>query len=102
MGDIAEGVFDHVYNGRAHELGLNRYWQNGDRLYMNKMTAAMRYAPDRMTIDALIEVMGVGHDQTLKIKLEKLDALTKWEEVGPVRLFVYDSKNHRYWEVIGV
>lgn len=98
MGDISEGVFDQVTEGRAHPLGLNRFWMNGDRLYMNKMTPAMRYAPDRMTAEGFVECMGVGRDQILKLKKEKLDALLEWAELGPVDLFVYDSHKVRWWQ----
>lgn len=98
MGDIAEGEFDRVYEGKVHNFGLNRVWVNGDNLYMNDMTVPMRYMPDRMTRDKIFEVMGCGRDQTLKLKVEKIQALQAWDDIGPTWLFVYDSSNHRYWE----
>jgi hypothetical protein len=98
MGDVAELIYDTVYDGQAHPLGLNRYWMNGKRLTLTAMTDAMRYTPDRMSADGYVEVMGCGRDQLLKLKTEKLKALQQWAALGPVNLFVYDSKNHRYWE----
>lgn len=98
MGDIAEAVFDDVYDEQVHDFGLNRFWKNGKRLYMNDMSVAMRYMPDRMTKDRIFEVMGFGRDQTLKVKFEKLQALRRWVAIGPVWLFIYDSANERYWE----
>jgi hypothetical protein len=98
MGDASEAVFDRIHGDRVHALGLNRYWKNGDKLYLNKMTTPMRYAPDRQTIDRFVECMGIGRDQTLKIKDEKIVSLLRWNNIGPVDLFVYDSKNDRWWQ----
>lgn len=92
MGDQSEGIFDLVHT-KSHPLGLNR-----PNFTMRNMTPEMRYTPDRMTSDKLWEVMGFGTDQKLKIKVEKIEALLKWKEIGPTWLFIYDSKNHRYWE----
>lgn len=98
MGDVAENICDIVHDGRTHALGLNRVWQNGRGLHLTQMTPAMRYTPDRMTIDAFIECMGVGRDRKLKIKDEKLAALAQWDALGPVRLGVYDQHNHVWYE----
>lgn len=99
MGDQAEAACEAVYNGRLHRLGLNRIWLNGKNLTLRYMTLGQRYTPDFLALDAFVECMGIGRDQTLKIKTEKLDALRDWDEyIGPVRLFVYDSKNGRYWD----
>lgn len=99
MGDQAEAVFDAVYKGKVHELGLNRVWQNGDRLYMGQMTPHMKATPDRMVKDHFAEVMGIGRDQMGKFKDVKLFPLLDWNNIiGPVTIFIYDSFNHRYWE----
>jgi hypothetical protein len=98
MGDESEAVFDSLHGERVHRLGLNRYWANGGKLHLNQMTTPMRYAPDRQTIDRYVECMGVGRDQTLKIKDEKLVSLLRWNNLGPVDLFVYDSKHNRWWQ----
>lgn len=98
MGDAAENVCDLVHGGRTHALGLNRVWQNGVGLTLNQMTNAMRYTPDRMTIDGFVECMGVGRDRKLKIKVEKLDALDQWSKIGPTRLGVYDQHDNVWYE----
>jgi hypothetical protein len=98
MGDTAEDIFDHVNGGRCHALGLNRVWVNGEKLYMNNMTAAMRYTPDRMTSTSYVECMGIGRDGTLKIKSEKIAALLRWCKIGPTELFVYDQSDHVYYQ----
>lgn len=92
MGDPAEAVFD-LAHPKSHPLGLNR-----PNFTMTRMTDAMRYTPDRMTADGLYEVMGIGRDGTLKIKHEKIGALSTWQEVGPVFLFVYDQVASTYYE----
>lgn len=93
MGDPAEEAFDQQLEGKTHALGLNR-----PNFTMRNMTLAMRYTPDRMTRHHLVEVMGIGRDQTLKIKDEKVEALGIWENIGPVHLFVYDQKNGRTFQ----
>lgn len=98
MGDQCEAVFDALHGDRVHRLGLNRVWANGKRLTLNQMTIPMRYAPDRMVLDRYVECMGIGRDQTLKIKDEKVVSLLRWNNLGPVDLFVYDSKNNRWWQ----
>ena len=92
MGDQAEGVFDTIYP-KNHPLGLNRPPFN-----MTSLTLAMRYTPDRMTRDRMVEIQGIGRNQKLKIKDEKAAALLDWQKIGPVHIFVYDSAHHRYWE----
>jgi hypothetical protein len=94
MGDTAEEAFllVHPY---AHRFGLNR--PNFD---VRGMLDAMRYAPDFMVPGCMYEVMGVASrgDSTLKFKLDKAAALTTWECIGPVRLWIYDSSRKRYWD----
>jgi len=93
MGDIAETAFLNVYP-KAHRLGLNR-----PDFDVRGMADPMRYAPDFMLSDGLYEVMGVASrgDSLLKVKFEKLDALSTWMCIGPVHLFIYDSSRKRYW-----
>ena len=98
MGDPAEAACDRVYGHDTHKLGLDREWQSGKRLYMAKMTAAMRYTPDRLVKDAFVECMGIGRDQTLKIKLEKVYALNRWNHIGPTDLFVYDQPKETFYQ----
>tara|TARA_R110001606_G_scaffold118964_2_gene249792 strand:- start:1333 stop:1821 length:489 start_codon:yes stop_codon:yes gene_type:complete len=97
-GDPSEEACDKVYGYRTHKLGLDRVWQNGVGLYMAQMTPAMRYTPDRMIIDRNIECMGIGRDKTLKIKTEKIEAMSAWEHIGPIDLFVFDQPNNTYYQ----
>jgi len=91
MGDPAEAAFDMVHP-KNHALGLNR-----PPFSMSRMAAPLRYTPDRLTNEMFVECMGIGGDGTLKIKDEKVEALKVWEHVGPVALFVYDSKKVEWY-----
>lgn len=92
LGDTAEAVFDLVYP-KSHNLGLSR-----PPFAVSGMPAALRYTPDRMLRDRLVEVMGFGHDRLLKLKTEKVDALLAWTKLAQVDLFVFDQKQHHWYQ----
>jgi len=92
MGDIAEGAFRKVYP-KAVRTGLDRAPTT------RGMSLMERYEPDfRDETDGLwrIEVMGIGRDQRLKLKVEKAMALCQWSAIEDVALFVWDSSKKRY------
>lgn len=93
LGDQAEAAFLEAHP-KAHRLGLCR-----PEFSMNGMLATMRYAPDFMLKDRLVEVMGIStrKDALLKVKMEKLNALTMWSAIGDVWLWVYDSSKKTSW-----
>lgn len=91
MGDEAEGVFERVY-GR----GFARYGLNRPPIQMHKLPARLRYTPDYITSNYLIEVQGFGRDQTFKLKIDKWQALHYWNSLHPVALFVWDTTNKRW------
>lgn len=94
MGDTAETAFllVHPY---AHRFGLNR-----PDFDVRGMADAMRYAPDFMVPDCMYEVMGVASrgDSKLKFKFDKAAALSTWQCIGPIRLWIYDSSRRRHWD----
>lgn len=94
LGDPAEQAFLQRHP-KAHRLGLCR-----PEFSMNGMPYTMRYTPDFMLRDRLVECMGIatGGQGTLKIKLEKLGALRFWETIGTVHLWVWDSSNDQCWD----
>lgn len=93
LGDIAESEFLKRHPN-AHRLGLNRPpWRVNDM-----PTEAMKATPDFMLKDRIVEVMGFGRDQLLKLKLFKAEALQAWNEIGPVHLWVWDSHTERCWD----
>jgi hypothetical protein len=91
MGDKAEKTFEQVFP-RHNRIGLNRPDMN-----VSKMTLLSRTIPDYQTETALVEVMGIGRDATLKLKAEKALALIQWQFIDPVELFVADSYKRRWW-----
>lgn len=91
MGDIAEAVFEHV-EPKHHRLGYNR-----PPFYVANLPLMLRNLPDYMIKEGLCEVMGIGKDKTLKLKVEKLRSLLNWTMVSSVELFVYDSSRKMYW-----
>ncbi len=92
LGDEAEDVFDTVYP-KHHKLGLNR-----PPFQVSGVKLEMRYTPDRMVRERFVEVQGIGSDRTLKLKVEKFDALFMWEHIGPVHLFVWDRTAGVFYE----
>jgi hypothetical protein len=91
MGDVSEGVFE-TLTPNHHRYGLNR-----PNMYVANLPPMLRYTPDYLTPNGLVEVMGIGKDKTLKIKIEKINALLKWHMTGEVHLFVYDSYRKKWW-----
>lgn len=94
LGDPAEQAFLERHP-KAHRLGLCR-----PSFSMSGMPYTMRYTPDFMLRDRLVECMGIatGGQGTLKVKLEKLAALRFWETIGAVHLWVWDSSTDKCWD----
>ena len=90
MGDIAERQFEENSAVKWVRYGLCR-----PPINMAALPPQLRYTPDYLTAQGLVEVQGLGRDQILKVKHDKLEALKWWEKVHPVYLFVYDSHNDR-------
>lgn len=94
LGDQAEAAFLSVYP-KAHRTGLDR-----PSFSMKGMPSRLRNIPDFLLPDGFVEVMGFSSrgNGTLKLKLEKADALKAWDLIGPVNLFVYDSGGKKYYQ----
>ena len=92
MGDPAEDKFlQELPLGQADKFGLRR-----PNVKLGLFSAFVLHTPDFLTSTGwLVEVMGVGKDQILKLKVSKLDALCEWEEKQRVALYVWDSYKKR-------
>ena len=90
MGDEAEGRYIELHPNSV------RYGLNRPPIGLGKVPAMIRYTPDYLQHDRLVECMGIGRDGILKLKLEKLHAMEQWNMVFPVFLFVWDSNEKRY------
>ena len=91
MGDLSEKQFERLMP-QHHRLGLSR-----PPFSMATLPSMLRCLPDYLTPAGLVEVMGIGRDKTLKLRVEKMEALQQWKLIYPVFLFVYDSNRNRWW-----
>lgn len=91
MGDEAEGVFEKAWAGGWARFGLNR-----PPIGMKRLSPFVRYKPDYITTHYLVEVQGFGKDQTIKVKLEKAQALDEWHRHHAVQIFLWDTTNREY------
>lgn len=94
MGDIAERKFEEESAVKWVRYGLCR-----PAINMSALPPELRYTPDYLTAQGLVEVQGLGRDQILKVKHEKLEALVWWSKIHPVYMFVYDSHKDRSFMV---
>lgn len=91
MGDQAELAFEKLFPRGKARYGLRR-----PPIRVDRLPARIRYTPDYVTTDHLYEVMGVGSDQVLKVKVNKLITLHQWNNDMPTRVWVWDSHKERY------
>jgi hypothetical protein len=98
LGDMAEGVFEAISPyGRWERFG----WNRPQNVTMRHMAPFVRHAPDYYTqTGVLVEVMGCGKDNLVKLKVDKYEALKTWNRVAnPVALFLWNS-SEREWAVL--
>ena len=91
MGDEAEQTFEQVHPHKWVRHGLNR-----PPLHMASLPTRVRYSPDYLTTAGFYECKGAGRDQTLKLKVENLNALHFWNQIFDTHLWVWDSHKRRY------
>tara|TARA_B100000586_G_scaffold102421_2_gene73306 strand:+ start:7283 stop:7738 length:456 start_codon:yes stop_codon:yes gene_type:complete len=85
-GDIAEGEFEKQFP-TALRYGLNKPPLNWG---VEKLPLMLRYTPDYLLPNSLIEVQGFGKNG-LKVKFEKLRALDLWDQQLPVYFWLWSS-----------
>jgi hypothetical protein len=93
MGDIAELAYEKWADD--YEIRWDRFGFNRPRSNMFKWPAYIRYTPDYITHDRLVEVKGCGRDGLAKIKNENIEALNSWNEWMPVWIFIWNSSEKR-------
>ena len=97
MGELAESAFE-TWAAENHRVNIVRYGLNRPPINVGKLPTAIRYTPDYLSVDCLWEVQGCGADHTIKLKLDKLEALRQWDRIHPVRLWFWNSKLEEHWE----
>lgn len=93
MGDASEKRFEEYMEGRFERWGINR-----PDIHVPSLPARVRAAPDYLVTDpepAFVECMGIGRKQKLQVKLEKFGVLRYWNDLLPVKVWVYDSHRKR-------
>lgn len=91
MGDEAENKCMEVWPTACQRWGWNR-----PTVSLVGWPPMIRHVPDFITSNELVEAIGFGRDQTLKLKAVKLQALLSWNALLPVKLFLWDSHNKRW------
>ena len=94
LGDQAETQFEKWIKTGYVRTGLDR-----PPLQLHKLPTRIRYTPDYLTSKCYYEVQGFGRDQTFKLKLDKWSCLQWWNDLHPVRFFIYDSHHDRTGDV---
>lgn len=89
LGDPAETAFTNW----AADTGLPvvRYGLERPPISLVNVPPFIRYTPDFLTAESLIEVQGCGQDQTFKFKHDKLWALVAWDEHTEVCLWLWNQ-----------
>jgi hypothetical protein len=89
LGDPAEHRF-RVWAAEQYvpytDYGLRR-----PQVPVYKLPAFIRYTPDFLLGDALVEVQGCGRDQIVKLKHDKLAALSDWDKQFPVYVWLWNQ-----------
>lgn len=89
LGDPGENAFREYAAGR--QLGHVKFGLDRPPVDLRRTSAFVRYAPDFLTDEGLIEVQGCGKDQTFKFKHEKLRALTQWNRAETVKVWLWNQ-----------
>lgn len=94
MGDEAEGEFEARYDNVAR-FGFNR-----PPFSIQNLPLHIRYAPDfiQAAPQQFVETVGMGKNG-LKFKLEKLIALSWWDQTLPVVIWVWSTPRQAYTEL---
>jgi hypothetical protein len=94
MGDEAEGEFENATKSWAR-FGFNR-----PPFTIQNLPLVIRYSPDYIHSNPqrLIEVVGMGK-KGLRLKLEKIRALTWWDTVMPTHLWVWSTPRQQHCEI---
>lgn len=97
MGDQAEHAFEEVYE--AWGLKYQRFGWDRTEVSLRGVPDKLKNVPDFFTNKGLVECMGIGRDQTWKLKTHKADALWAWHRDFRTDIFLWDS-HHQEWAFV--
>lgn len=89
LGDPAETAFVNWCKNTG--LAVVRYGLSRPPISLVNVPPFIRYTPDFMSGDNLIEVQGCGQDQTFKFKHDKLWAAVQWDEWMEVCFWLWNQ-----------
>ncbi|MFO0417803.1 MAG: hypothetical protein ACK53T_00230 [Planctomycetota bacterium] len=89
LGDPGEQAFQEYAARRV--LACVKYGLDRPPVDLRRVPAFVRYTPDFLTDEGLIEVQGCGKDQLFKFKHEKLRALMQWNRQTTIRLWLWNQ-----------
>lgn len=89
LGDIGEKAF-REYAARR-KLGVVKYGLDRPPVNLGRIADFVRYTPDFLTDEGLVEVQGCGRDQLFKFKWSKLTALRQWQRQQHVNMWLWNE-----------
>lgn len=94
MGAEAETQFENYCHTK--QIGFHRFGLNRPEFNVAKLPKMLAYTPDYMCEQQLVEVQGVGADQKIKVKHDKLEAMMFWDCVHPTSMWVWNRTLKAY------
>ena len=89
LGDPAEKAFQEYASRRG--LAVVKYGMDRPPIDLSRVAAFVRYTPDFLTSEGLVEVQGCGRDQLFKFKADKLQALMQWQRHNHVNVWLWNQ-----------
>ncbi len=89
LGDPSENKFREYASRRG--LGVVKYGLDRPPVNLGRTTDFVRYTPDFLTDEGLVEVQGCGRDQLFKFKWAKLTALAQWQRHMHVNVWLWNE-----------
>ena len=89
LGDPAEKAFQEYASRRG--LAVVKYGLDRPPVDLGRVSAFVRYTPDFLTSEGLVEVQGCGRDQQFKFKADKLVALMQWQRHQHVNVWLWNQ-----------
>lgn len=106
LGDEAEQKFAEF--AEEEGFGFAPYGLARPPVNLSRVSPFVRYTPDFLTANRLIEVQGHGREGVTKCKIDKLQQLSEWDRYMPVAMFLWNSTRKvrflvpfpSYWEAL--